>query len=124
MSVEFDDYQRMYESMDKYRDEIENPASRQRLDREMLEWKRPNLEAVLPAGTALPADRAAITIVTERVSPELIAAEIVDLVRPPEMSPRLTLMTEAGHSDIYIESGGVSLLGQIVRRRWTQAARI
>jgi len=70
--------------------------------------------------------RADITVVTDGRSPDAVAEEIVRAVRSLQARgsiPFLSIGGASGRSDLFVRSGLLEVLGELVRRRWPRARR-
>ena len=70
--------------------------------------------------------RADVTVQTDDRSPDEIADEIVRAVRSLSeqgMVPFLSLAGGSGRSDLFVRSGLVRVIGELARRRWSNARR-
>lgn len=70
-------------------------------------------------------DAAAITIPVDRISAEVVAAEVAGLAEPTTSAaaPRLRLSAPSGSSAIYVGVGLLPELGRLTREQWPRARR-
>jgi shikimate kinase / 3-dehydroquinate synthase len=71
-------------------------------------------------------DRAHLTLVVDRATPDVIAAEIATLpgVAAPNLAPGLELRAPSGSSAIFVLPGARAALAGLIRERWPTARRI
>ncbi len=68
-------------------------------------------------------DRANITLPVDGVSADQVAEEIVTLVRPSLLQPRVSLDADSGSSAIHIGPGAIDFAGQLIREHYPRAKR-
>jgi len=68
-------------------------------------------------------DRANITLPVDGVQADDVANELVNLVRPTVLEPRVTLNTTSGSSAIHIGPGAINFAGQLIKEHYPKARR-